>query len=334
MNNAALLLEEWRGTIAETEFWGHLVGIDSQGTIRYQAGDPYYVTYLRSAAKPFQALPFFRRQLHKQYGLTLEEQAVLTASHRGQPFHVEALDSLLRKFNLNEDQLVCGATYPLHAPSHYQLCHECREERRLYHNCSGKHLGLLAVCLAEGYALEGYERVDHPLQREVLAAVSEMAGLPQEHIQLGIDGCGLPVFAMPLYNTAQAFLKLARPELIGDPATSEAVRDLTAAMNGRPEWVSGTRLICPALLKDSNIVAKGGAKGIYCFALKREGLAFAFKVLDGSEEKWPYLVASILLQIGYPDENTIGRLLELCPEEIRNSRGEIVGRHQAGFRLN
>lgn len=334
MSNAALLLQEWRGNIVESEYWGHVVGVDVQGTIRYQSGDPYHVTYLRSAAKPFQAIPFFRRQLHKRFGLTLEEQAVLTASHRGQPFHVDVLESLLGKLGLNEDQLVCGATYPLHTPSHYRLCHDGMAERKLYHNCSGKHLGLLSVCHAEGYPLQGYEDADHPVQREARAIVSELTQLAEERIQLGTDGCGLPVYALPLYHTAQAFLKLARPELIGEASISAAVRELTAAMNGRPEWVSGTDLLCPALLKDSNIVAKGGAKGIYCFALKREGQAFVLKVMDGSEDKWPYLVASILRQIGYSDEGTIERLLELCPEVIRNSRGAAVGHHQIGFRFD
>jgi len=139
---------------------------------------------------------------------------------------------------------------------------------------------------------------------------------------------------MPLYHAAQAFLKLARPELIEEAATSAAaVRELTAAMNSRPDWVSGTELICSALLMDANIVAKGGAKGIYCFALKREGLAFALKVADGSENKWAYVVASILSQIEYPDETTIARLRELCPEEIRNILGAVVGQHHIGFQL-
>lgn len=333
MTNAALLVEERRGHLVECEYWGHVVGIDLQGDIRYQVGDPYHVSYLRSAAKPFQAIPFFRRQLHKKYDLTLEEQAVLTASHRGQSFHVIALEALLDKLGLNEGQLVCGASFPLHTPSHYRLLQDGHQERKLYHNCSGKHVGLLAVCQAEGYVLQGYEQDDHPLQQELRAIIGEMAGLQWDRILLGIDGCGLPVYAMPLYHAAQAFLKLARPEMIKDTATSVAVRDLTAAMNDCPDWVSGTGLICPALLKDANIVAKGGAKGIYCFALKREGLAFALKVADGSEEKWAYVVATILTQIGYKDETTIARLRKLCPDEIRNSLGAVVGRHRIGFQL-
>ncbi|CAN7402653.1 asparaginase [Paenibacillus sp. LjRoot153] len=333
MTNAALLVEERRGHLVECEFWGHVVGIDLQGNIRYQVGDSYHVTYLRSAAKPFQAIPFFRRQLHKKYGLTLEEQAVLTASHRGQSFHVNTLEALLDKLSLNEGQLVCGASYPLHTPSHYRLLHDGHLERKLYHNCSGKHLCLLAVCQAEGYPLQGYEKDDHPLQQELRAIICEMAGLNRDRLQLGIDGCGLPVYAMPLYHVAQAFQRLAHPEIMEDAATSAAARDLTTAMNACPDWVSGTGLICPALLRDANIVAKGGAKGIYGFALKREGLAFALKVADGSEDKWAYIVAAILSQIGYEDGTTIERLRELCPDEILNSLGAVVGRHRIGFQL-
>jgi L-asparaginase II len=333
MTKAALLVEEWRGQLVECEYWGHVVGIDLQGNIRYQVGDPHHVTYLRSAAKPFQAIPFFRRQLHTKYDLTLEEQAILTASHRGQSFHVNTLEKLLVKLGLHEGLLVCGASFPLHTASHYRMLHDGHLERKLYHNCSGKHIGMLAVCQAEEYALHGYEKDDHPLQQEMRAIIGEMAVLQGDRIQLGIDGCGLPVYAMPLYHAAQAFLKLAHPELIQDTATSAAVRDLTAAMNGSPDWVSGTGLICPALLNDANIIAKGGAKGIYCFALKRERVAFALKVADGSEEKWAYVVAAILTQIGYQDETTIARLRKLCPDEIRNSLGAVVGQYRIGFQL-
>ncbi len=331
---AGLLVEEHRGPLVECEYVGHLVAVDLNGAIVREIGNPRHVTYMRSAAKPFQALPFFARGLHRQLKLTEDEQAILTASHRSQPFHVETLESLMAKIGVEERQLACGAAYPLHGPSRVELLKREAPARRLYHNCSGKHLGMLAVCRAAGYPEQGYEQPSHPLQREIIDLLSELSGCDAEDIAIGIDGCGLPVFGLPIYHMARAFLRLARPETIGDGKLSAAASDLTAAMHTRPLWVSGSDLICPALLEDPNIVAKGGAKGIYCFALKEQGIGIAFKVMDGSEDKWPFVVASILMQIGYEDKRTIERLLRLCPVEIVNGSGTLVGEHRIGFDWN
>lgn len=328
---AALLVEEFRGRLAECEYVGHAAIVDASGSIVRELGNPHHLAYMRSAAKPFQALPFFVRGLHRELRLTPEEQAILTASHRAQPFHVAALEALMAKVGVDERQLVCSATYPLHGPSRVDLQKREAPARRLYHNCSGKHLGMLAVCRAAGYPEHGYEDPAHPLQREIVGILSELSGYDAAAVVIGIDGCGLPVFGLPIYHMAQAFLRLACPEMIADTRLAAAVADLTAAMHERPLWVSGSELICPALLEDANIVAKGGAKGIYCFALKQQQIGIAFKVMDGSEDKWPFIVASMLRQLGYENEETIERLLRLCPVHIVNGAGTVVGEHRIGF---
>jgi L-asparaginase II len=133
---------------------------------------------------------------------------------------------------------------------------------------------------------------------------------------------------------ATAYLKLACPELIADHEIRTAVQTIVRRMNKHPEMIAGTGRICSALLMDSNIIAKGGAKGIYCFGLKKERLGFAFKVLDGSEDEWPLIAAAILEQIGYDRQETINRMYELAPLVVRNDNNRIVGRNQAVFTLN
>lgn len=328
-----LLVEEIRGGLVECEYAGHICGVSYSGEIRYEAGNPRHEAYLRSAAKPFQAIPAFRRDIAEKYGLTGREQAILMASHRAEPFHVEALESMLGKIGVAESDLVCHVSYPLNARARDALATAGKPPRRLYHNCSGKHLGILALCRSEGYPLAGYERPDHPAQREILRTLAAMAELPQEQIRIGIDGCGFPVFAMPLANMAKAYLKLACPELIADGETRSAVERLTKRMNEHGEMVAGTDMVCSALLADDNIVAKGGAKGVYGFGLRKERTAFALKVMDGSEEKWPMIVASILEQIGYDRTETIDRLYRLCPKQLTNGAGTVVGENRAVFRL-
>ncbi len=329
-----LLIEEWRGDMVECEYWGHVCGISASGEILYAAGDPQYRTYLRSSAKPIQAIPSFRHGLGEELGLTGKEQAIMTASHRSEPFHVAALESMMNKIGVQESDLACQSTYPLNVKAKEALVAAGLPPRQLYHNCSGKHLGILGLCASKGYPLAGYDQIDHPAQQEVLQTLAMMADYPQEQIGIAIDGCGFPVFALPLPYLAKAYLKLACPDLIDDLDTRKAVEQMTALMNEHYEMVAGTNMICSALLMDDNIVAKGGAKGVYVFGLRQERMAFALKVLDGSEEKWPMIVASILEQIGYTRTETIERLYQLCPKQFSNGNGTLVGENRAVFTLN
>ncbi|QTH44206.1 asparaginase [Cohnella sp. LGH] len=328
-----LLVQELRGELVECEYEGHICGVSYSGEIKYRFGDPRHVTYMRSAAKPIQAIPAFRHGIEERYPFNDKELTIMTASHRAEPFHVQALEAMLDKVGIGEDELVCGSTYPLNAAARHGLVAQGKPERRLYHNCSGKHLGLLSYCRSKGYPTEGYADPGHPAQREVLETLALLAEYPAERIEIGIDGCGFPVFGLPLLHMAKAYLKFACPELIEDEPTRRAVERIGNLMNANAEMVSGTGLICSTLLRDDNIVAKGGAKGIYCFGLRKERLAFALKVMDGSEDKWPIIVASILEQIGYDNQRTIDSLYELCPRQFANGSGTIVGTNKAVFRL-
>jgi len=327
------LVLEYRGGAVENAHYGHVCGVDDKGDAVYAYGDPEAVTFMRSAAKPIQALPFFLEGFDAKFGFTPEERTILMASHRALPYHVEALEGMLGKLALEESALVCKPTYPLDAEARDALVAERSPQRRIYHNCSGKHLGVLAYCIGMGLPLDGYDSADHPAQRRILGLAADLAGMAAEDVRIGTDGCGFPVFGMPLRNMANAFLKLACPDLIPDEAVREAVRKVTGLMNAYPTMISAEYLICPNLLMDPNIVAKGGAKGIYCFALKKERLAFALKVVDGSEDEWPIAVASILEQIGYDNRETIERMYRIGSPDIRNDNGRIIGQNRSVFEL-
>jgi len=327
------LVLEFRGGAVENVHYGHVCGVDDSGEAVYRYGDPDAVTFMRSAAKPIQALPFFLEGFDGKYGFTPEELTIMMASHRALPYHVEALEGMLGKLGLEESALVCKPTYPLDPNARDALVADRSPQRRIYHNCSGKHLGVLAYCIGKGLPLDGYDSADHPAQKRILSIASELSGRPAGEIVIGTDGCGFPVFGMPLRNMANAFLKLACPDLIGDAALREAAGKVTGLMNAYPDMISADYLICPNLLRDGNIVAKGGAKGIYCFALKKERLAFALKVVDGSEDEWPIAVASILEQIGYTNRETIDRLYGIGSPDILNDNGRIIGENRSVFEM-
>ncbi|MFW5435125.1 asparaginase [Paenibacillus apiarius] len=328
-----VLVEEFRGDWLECAYTGHVAGVNEHGETLFHVGDEGYVSFMRSSSKPVQALPALLAGVPEHYGLSDEEIVLMTASHRAQKFHVEALESFMKKTGITEDKFVCKPTYPLNSAAKDERIAHGEPPRSLYHNCSGKHLGVLALCKMMGWPTHNYAEPDHPVQQHVLKLMSQLSDMPADRIKLGTDGCGFPVYAIPIRNIALLYLRLACPDLIADEEVRKAVVRLTTLMNKHPFYVSGTELICPTLLQDGNIVAKGGAKGIYCFGLRKQRMGIAFKVMDGSEDQWPLIVAHILKEIEYPNVETIERLKRLSPAETKNDNDRIVGYREPKFHL-
>ncbi|GAA3403624.1 asparaginase [Paenibacillus hodogayensis] len=327
------LVEEYRGGVLENVHYGAVSIVDEKGRVLYASGDPQHLTFLRSAAKPFQAIPAMKRRIDEIYGLDGHEAALFAASHRGEAFHIEALESMLRKTGIAEESLHCCATYPLNedAKAERHRAHEAK--RKIFHNCSGKHIGLIALSKHMGWDERTYYSPDHPVQREIVQTLASIAEVPEASIPQGVDGCGLPIFALPLHSIAYSFLKLACPDLIGDADTREAAARMARLMNENPDMIADTRFVCSALLKDSNLSAKGGAKGVYGIGLRKERIGISLKVSDGAEHVWPCIIASILERIEYGNRETIERLYALVPNVIANDGGTEVGERRAVFEL-
>ncbi|MCM3110879.1 asparaginase [Lederbergia lenta] len=327
------LIEETRNGLVENVHQGLISGVNDQLQSLYQVGNEEQYVYFRSAAKPIQALPIFLSDVISKYDITDEEAALFTASQRGEKYHIAALESLLKKLPVQEEDLFCAAAYPLNAEPKEEMIGNHGAKRKLYHNCAGKHLGFMALCIDKGYPIQGYWEKDHPLQQQIISILSVLSEVPALKIKVGIDGCGVPVFAIPLKNMAITYLKLACPDLIEDKDIRQAVITMTKVMNAQPNIVASEHFICSVLLRDENIVAKGGAQGVYCFGLKNERKAFALKVLSGSEDVWPNIVASTLEQINYKNKHTITSLRELRPSVVKNDAGLIVGEIKEMFIL-
>ncbi|MFS0673543.1 asparaginase [Ornithinibacillus sp. 179-J 7C1 HS] len=328
------LVEETRAGIVEDVHIGMICGVNENIEIIYHAGDTEHVTYYRSVSKPIQALPVFLTDCIAKYDLTNEEAALFTASHRGEDYHIAALESMLKKLPVEEEELFCPLAYPLNEKPREKMLRENKAKRRLYHNCSGKHMGFIMACREIGYPVEGYWEVEHPLQQQILTHLAELAELPVSEIHIGMDGCGVPVFAIPLKNMALTYLKLACPDQIQNRDLQEAVIKMTSVMNEHSRMVASEEFICTTLLNDTNIVAKGGAQGVYCFGLKKERIGFALKVLNGSEDVWPIVIAGILEQIGYENNQMIANLRALKPSIVKNDAGVEVGQVLEKFVLS
>src|SRR4051812_11619312 len=272
-----------RGATVESVHRVHAVAT-RDGQVVAAAGDADLVTFMRSSAKPIQALP-----LAREYpDLPTNELAIACASHLADPDQLAAVESLLAHAHAREDDLECGP--------------EGNPPRRLNHNCSGKHAGMLAVCRARGWQTRGYRLADHPLQEELLAEMARAAGMSPA--ATAVDGCGVVTFALPLRAMAHAFTGLDDP--------------ITAAMRAHPELIRGDRAADTMLMRGlPGWVAKGGAEGLMCAA--GEGIGVAVKAEDGAARALRPALAAFL-----------GRLGHVLPEDFRvvrfeNSRGERVG---------
>lgn len=328
-----ILVEEYRGNLLECVHRGYICITGEDGQVIHSVGDPDFVTYMRSSAKPIQVLPILEAELDKKYNLTDKEITVMAASHRAEQWHVKALEGIMEKTGIKEDDLICLPTYPLAADAKENVLRQGGGPRRIYHNCSGKHMGILTLCTAMKYDKAMYFSIDSPAQQEILEHIAYISEYSKENIVIGVDGCGVPVFGMPMRYLSNSYRRLACPDTIDNEKTRNAVIKLSTLMNENYEMISGTNLICTLLNKDPNIVAKGGAKGVYCFGLKKERLGVSIKIIDGSEEEWPIIVASILEQLNYNNKETIDRLRKVYPETVINDNKKVVGKSKIVFRL-
>lgn len=330
----AALIEEFRGVLLECVHRGHICVVDELGRAASSVGDPHYRVFTRSSAKPIQAIPGIKAGIMERFNLTEAEIAVMTASHLGEDMHIQVLEELIKKTGLQEESMVCSPSLPINAQSMEHLLREGGERRRLYHNCAGKHLGILAYCKMCNLPLESYNDSSHPVQQEIINTLAGLANMQKGEIGLAIDGCGLPVFNLPLSALATAYMKLSCPDLIEDAETAKAVSIITTAMNHYPLLVSGNGKIDSIMLADDNILAKGGFKGVYAFSLRKERVGVAFKLMDGSEEEWGLIVLSILEQLGYSNQNTLQQLRDTFSTVIYNDAGCAVETVNSVFRLS
>ena len=309
----------WRGDLVESVHRGRLAVCDARGERLGSLGDPEGYVYVRSSAKPFQALPLVLSGAADAFGLVDEEISVASASHNAEPRHVAAARSILRKANVSEDDLQNGAHPPMHAPSAARLVRSGESPRAIHGNCSGKHAGMLAVCVHAGWNPAGYRDPGGPLQELVRDTVAKVCGVAPEDIRFAGDGCGVPVFAMPLENLALGFARLAAGGHEDFPNDlNAAMRRVRDAMRDHPYMVAGTGRFDTTLMEATDLVAKSGAEGVFACG-SPAGWGLALKASDGAGRAVAPAALDALARRG----------VEVPPEMARfpvnDLRGETVG---------
>ena len=338
------LYELTRGEIVESIHFGALAVCDANGRLVAWYGDPQAVAYLRSTAKPFQALPFLEQEGKSTFDLTPAEVALICASHSGTDTHVATVLSIQSKTGVREADLLCGVHPPYDEATLEAMRERGEEPSPNRHNCSGKHTGMLAYARLKNWPGEDYIRPSHFVQQSILRAFAEMCDLRPEQVQLGIDGCSAPNFAAPLKSVATAYARLCDPSGLS-PGRAAACRTITSAMTLHPEMVAGPGKFDTILMEcgQGKIVSKGGAEGYRGIGLlpgalgpSSPALGIALKISDGDPRGRATHAVSLeaLRQLGALSADQLESLAEIGPVlPVHNWRKLVVGQARPAFRL-
>lgn len=324
-----------RGDKVESIHRGTFAVAAADGELILEAGDTSQGTFMRSSAKPFQAMALILTGTADSLGLADEDLAIACSSHSGEPDHVDAVAQLLSKGDAPTDALRCGAHAPLSSDASRDLISSQRHPTVLHNNCSGKHAGMLVTAAARGWPLDSYLDPNHPLQRLNLQTVSEFTGLPEAEIGVAIDGCGVPAFYVPIQSIAIAFARLAQGSHVTE-RYEEAARRIRQAMTAHPHLVGGRSRFDTELMESAKgaIVSKGGAQGCEGIGLISQGLGVGLKISDGSSSPIPLVCIEILCGLGVLDGTVERDLRHVDRTTIRNHAGTVTGAMATTFTVS
>jgi L-asparaginase II len=346
-----------RGGTLESVHRGTLIVIEGDGNKVAEIGDSSAVTFWRSAAKAFQAVPFLTSGAAAGYGFSDKEIALACASHSGEPFHIELVKQMLVRSGSDETTLRCGAHLPMHEESMHKLLRAGEKENQLHNNCSGKHSAMIAFAKHIGADPDTYLSQDSPVQKAILETVSLFTEVPIDEIKIGIDGCSAPNFAVPLSSMALAYAKLINPEEFFARETHEntrnkekennkvslieACRRIVSAKMKYPQYVGGSVRLDTRIMKalPGKIVCKVGAEGVWSAGILPcekwpKGLAIALKIEDGNDYRArPVVAVELLKKLGVLDEKATEDLREFAPMILKNRMEKDVGEVVADFEI-
>ncbi|MEO8279349.1 MAG: asparaginase [Ideonella sp.] len=329
------LVEVLRGAALESAHRGALIVVDADGATLAQLGDVDRPVFARSAVKALQALPLVESGAADRLGLVQEELAIVCASHNGEPEHVRTVAGMLFKAGVDASVLECGIQWPKEGFDR-KLAGRGEVATPLHNNCSGKHAGFvcLGCMLAAGSGdsgdlpkfLSGYVAVDHPVMREVTAALQSTTGFDPASAPCGVDGCSIPTFGIELRRLARAFARFGSGVGLRD-AHRLAARRLRSAVAAAPFMVAGSDRFDTQVMArfGERVFCKVGAEGVYCAALPDRGLGVAIKIDDGQARAAEVVMATVIAALVEMDSSE-GRMIEaLSRPVLLNRNGIAVG---------
>jgi L-asparaginase II len=338
-------LELRRGGTHESAHFGVIAVVDSTGKLIASYGEPESISFLRSTAKPFQALPLIETGGHKYWNLSAPEIALICASHSGSDEHIAIVNKILAQLEVAESELLCGTHPPIDESTHKALLKRGEDPSPIRHNCSGKHTGMLALARYLGLPTADYINPEHAIQKKMLRAFADMCVVEPRSIKVGTDGCSAPNFAIPLQNVALGYARLCHPHGL-PPKRAQACQTITAAMTAHPKMVAGEGRFDTHLMEvaQGKIISKSGAEGYLGIGImpgtigpNAPGVGIAIKISDGDPKGRvrPAVAVEVLRQLGALTPQQLAALSSYGPkQEVKNWRDLVVGDARPVFTLN
>jgi len=326
------VVEFTRGGIVESRHRAFVCVVDSAGSVVYSRGDPDFVTFMRSSAKPLQALAVLTTGAADAFGFSDRDMAVISGSHGGEPVHIEQVASILSRIGLTAADLQCGVHPPLDEAARRNLAARHEKPSQLHHNCSGKHSGMLATARHMGEPLQDYLSPSGPTQERITRLIASAASVDPAEIVIGIDGCSAPVHGLSMRAAALAFARIIDPVAVS-PEIAEALLRVGRSMRAHPAMVAAHKgRICTELMRagrEHELCAKAGAEGFYAVAWRdrqsRKGMGMTVKIEDGAQRARNPLVIALLQQFDILPSVLGNDLLDFAERPLVNYARRTVG---------
>jgi len=330
-----VLVHVMRGGFIESRHYGDLAVVDRAGKLLYSVGNSRHFTFWRSAAKPFQTIPFVEAGGIERYHISDEELAFMTASHGGEERHVEIIRKLLHKLDLSEENLDCGSSAPMYTKAAAHILRSGDSYKAVHNPCSGKHSAMLALTALLELPNENYILPNHPIQKKMLETIAQSCDMPVEDVTVAIDGCGVPVFGMGIDKMALAYARFSKPEGLFSDERSKSLRKILYAMTNYPYYVAGTGRLDTALMEvtKGKIVAKLGAEAVYCIGIVDEGIGICLKIDDGGYRAIDPAIIEILIQLNLLTNEELEQLKDRWMPQLKNHRNEKIGELKPVFKM-
>lgn len=334
-----ILIKEFRGNIVENVHRGSIAVVSSTGDTIAYLGDIEKQTFMRSASKPIQVLPTLLAGLHRRFNLTEENVAMFNSSHWGSNHHIFVLEEISRKTGIDPEDMIMK---PCSSTSASALAKKLTDQSRLHprdgisklqHCCSGKHFSLMLLQRELTGKTSGYEQKDSPVQIQIINFISMLSQTPTFKIGLGIDGCGVPVFALPLRSIAMSYAKLMDPFSLSNELR-ETIDYNFSCIHKYPEKINDYGTPSYYINQNPDLIMKDGSRGVICMAIKSMKLGIAVKLEDGwTDEFQGLIIANILEQLKYEDTDLIEKLKNCYTTKLYNDCGIEVGHFEVDFKL-
>jgi L-asparaginase II len=329
-----ILVEVYRNNVLESFHRGAVCVVNHAGEIVFSLGDVEQLCYPRSAMKLLQVIPLIADGGIERFHFTLEEIAVMCGSHNAEPEHLRVIQSILKKTGLHKDNLCCGPQYPSSKRDANALIRADEKPHHIHNNCSGKHAGMLAACVLNGWPVEDYINPTHPLQQRIMEVCSLMYEYPAEKMITALDGCSAPIYSVPVYNQAVGYKNLVS-RITLPPAIQSACEIIIEAVSKHPFMVAGTGRYCTDMMRITapKIIGKTGAEGIFCMAFTEQNLGVCIKIDDGKMLPQYNVAQTIIEASGIFTKEALQPLHSYAEAELKNFNKLVTGTIQTNTSL-